>query len=1026
MEMEMEMAMDMEENRPGVENNSTTATIPEKIFLANTDNTNQTISPTTSTTTIHPSSPTNNNNNNKAIDSSCTNLITRSPLFYSFGWDGTRGSITTLCSPLEINNNSQVAFISDRRGISHSMDINSLTLVQQQVNIIGTGTCGKYFFELRNYRGVTGSRLTISIYFICCTGTKQATTSLGLQKHQQVYSMSAFQDGRSTSSEGNYQPGRLDMQIGSQGCLCGSTNTQGFKKISLFQAPRQDLSLQVPSLWNECGPSGVLEANEVCNGSNQATRDTTGLLPRRHLYFGDNTTATDTTNKDSDATFGKIGVHYQREEKRFDTKKESGLSRLQLQYEQHDNQGAGEENAEITVENQTSIQHQIMSMDSGIIGEDYQHVTSNRGCITPHTLPAEGFGKESQGSALQLGKDVPSNDISKTRTGLVDDNGQQEEWIEYQDNIETTTSGHDLGRCQRQWMGHQISKDGNIWTLVGGRKRYINQCEGIEDDTICDTTTQKRLCQSNDRNTKRQHHSNQIRQQARRDSLTNSTIHSFGNQFITHPTQYHSILPPHSGDRQHYSRCPEQTNTNIRMETSSTSISPNMSSLALLPNNRRFCDKTELPTSYVLELPTRPSSTPDRCISTNLASNRTVYVPALAIDPSSSTAVQAAASQEGNVGDPILADATLVAHGDGTSNQRTYQDQVVENENPGRMVIIQKAYEKWGLRRGAQTYVMQTTRPSTSYQYDKSWDRWWKWCKQQSPKKDPMVYDPNLVTEWLTENKTLAQSTLNSWRTGVASVWDIWHRNEQNLADTPPVKAFFKAHKRKQPVVKQKKDEVWDVKVMVNYIRSWGANQDMDLEKLQLKVIMLLCLVTFGRPRSDIGRLQHGDIEWLYNTDDNNNTLNGVRLLMRQPKEATQKYTTISVIPDQPNMCAVLSLRLFVEKTAPLRTHLTSDHTLFLAYIINPTKQPGNISPKTVAQKLKTLMQQAGIDTATYTAHSIRSASATAAHQAGIKRRDIKKHGNWSLKSDTLEKYYLRSSGKLRKSRRIARKVILE
>jgi hypothetical protein len=397
----------------------------------------------------------------------------------------------------------------------------------------------------------------------------------------------------------------------------------------------------------------------------------------------------------------------------------------------------------------------------------------------------------------------------------------------------------------------------------------------------------------------------------------------------------------------------------------------------------------------------------------------------MATHPTSIATIQDTTGQEGNVGDSILADAALVASGDGTSNQGTCQNQVEQLQNPGRMAVIKQAYEKWGLRQGAQSYVTQTTRESTSYQYDRAWDRWWTWCNDQYPRQDPMEYDPNLVTEWLASNKTLAQSTLNCLRTGVASVWDIWHQHEQKLAESPPIKAFFKAHKRKQPVIKKKTDEIWDVKIMVNWLRTWGLNEDLELEKLQLKVMMLLCLFTFGRPRSDIGRIQHGDIEWVYENSNNTNTLTGVRILMREPKEAQQKYATISTLPNQQNMCVVSTLQTFINKTASIRTHLESDHTLFLAYINHPTKPPGNIHPKTVAQKLKQVMEQAGIDTIKYTAHSIRSASATAAYEAGIKKKDIKRHGNWSLKANTLETYYLRSNTKMRKAKKIAKKLIL-
>lgn len=51
-------------------------------------------------------------------------------------------------------------------------------------------------------------------------------------------------------------------------------------------------------------------------------------------------------------------------------------------------------------------------------------------------------------------------------------------------------------------------------------------------------------------------------------------------------------------------------------------------------------------------------------------------------------------------------------------------------------------------------------------------------------------------------------------------------------------------------------------------------------------------------------------------------------------------------------------------------------------------------------------MAKAGIDTSIYTAHSFRSASSTKAVQQGHTIQSVKQHANWSLKSNTFEKYY--------------------
>jgi integrase len=105
-------------------------------------------------------------------------------------------------------------------------------------------------------------------------------------------------------------------------------------------------------------------------------------------------------------------------------------------------------------------------------------------------------------------------------------------------------------------------------------------------------------------------------------------------------------------------------------------------------------------------------------------------------------------------------------------------------------------------------------------------------------------------------------------------------------------------------------------------------------------------------------------------------------------------------------MCPVSNLEWFLQRSNPRRQGLPDDHTLFLAYIDHPTRQSSSISSKTVANWLTAVLDEAGIDTTQYTAHSYRAAAATKAIQQGASIQEVKKHANWSLHSDTLEKYY--------------------
>lgn len=76
----------------------------------------------------------------------------------------------------------------------------------------------------------------------------------------------------------------------------------------------------------------------------------------------------------------------------------------------------------------------------------------------------------------------------------------------------------------------------------------------------------------------------------------------------------------------------------------------------------------------------------------------------------------------------------------------------------------------------------------------------------------------------------------------------------------------------------------------------------------------------------------------------------------------------------------------------------------FLVHIQHEEKNSKPASPSTVANWVKEVMALAGINTTQFKAHS----TSTKAYMTGIGVPKLKKHVNWSLCTDTFERYYLR------------------
>ena len=74
---------------------------------------------------------------------------------------------------------------------------------------------------------------------------------------------------------------------------------------------------------------------------------------------------------------------------------------------------------------------------------------------------------------------------------------------------------------------------------------------------------------------------------------------------------------------------------------------------------------------------------------------------------------------------------------------------------------------------------------------------------------------------------------------------------------------------------------------------------------------------------------------------------------------------------------------------------------LFLSYI----KPHGPVTSTTLARWVKSTLAQAGTDTTKFKAHSLRSASSSAAYEAGVALPDIMDAADWSTVS-TFTKFY--------------------
>ena len=93
-------------------------------------------------------------------------------------------------------------------------------------------------------------------------------------------------------------------------------------------------------------------------------------------------------------------------------------------------------------------------------------------------------------------------------------------------------------------------------------------------------------------------------------------------------------------------------------------------------------------------------------------------------------------------------------------------------------------------------------------------------------------------------------------------------------------------------------------------------------------------------------------------------------------------------------------IKAYITKTSAMRSK-NADSNLLISF----QKPHKPVSTDTIGRWIKTVLEMVGIDTSTFTAHSTRSASTSAAAAAGVPLQTIMAAAGWSRET-TFSKFY--------------------
>lgn len=244
------------------------------------------------------------------------------------------------------------------------------------------------------------------------------------------------------------------------------------------------------------------------------------------------------------------------------------------------------------------------------------------------------------------------------------------------------------------------------------------------------------------------------------------------------------------------------------------------------------------------------------------------------------------------------------------------------------------------------------------------------------------------MTAWFF--KGALYGTLNSARSAIALLAPL------GFAEDPQMRRLFKGIFKLRPLA-PKYNITWDPSIVLNFLRSMGANETLSLDKLASKLAALLALTTAQRMQT-LSLIQIQNIE-----EDRDGIIIKIPLPIKTSrKRASQPTLFLPYFNEDPILCVASTLKHYLYITDSLRP--PSADKLF----ISSRKPHRQVGSQTISRWIQNVLKNSGLDTSKFSAYSTRHAAVSKAFRSGVSIDIIRKTAGWSATSNTFARFYNR------------------
>lgn len=287
--------------------------------------------------------------------------------------------------------------------------------------------------------------------------------------------------------------------------------------------------------------------------------------------------------------------------------------------------------------------------------------------------------------------------------------------------------------------------------------------------------------------------------------------------------------------------------------------------------------------------------------------------------------------------------------------------------------------------------MMSSLTDNTIRQYDPCIRRWFSFCQERYLD----IYDVSVahILNYLVDlyNSGSKYSSINCAKSALSLLLS------SELTSDLKIKRFMKGiYKLRTPLPRY--NTTWDPAIVLNHLNSWYPNDTLSFDLLSKKLVTLLALITAHRVQT-LSKIRITNItkirreKFIIRISDQIKT-SGLGKL--------QPLLSLPYFDENPSICPARALEQYLLSSASKR----QENCDFL--FIGVKRPHKSVCSQSLSRWIKATLQESGIDTSLFSAHSTRHASTSAARRLGVSIDLIKKTAGWTGNSASFARFYNR------------------